>query len=252
LGSEWRGFATSRASSVSIFCRRPFHQYGSSGSGRWTHSEELLEGIIDDTHVGDGIEESDTLRESTTDFLHALESLHASIEGLEVLGEEDTDVTDSVESREQDGDDCELAILACRTRSDSSRGCGRSLRLLGGGGTRRTVEEDVDDVHALRGLGRREGLALDPESLLVVDDDSPAKVEVVVLDADESARLEEGESVGGMVENVTEILLEDIELLSELVVVGDALLVLDHDRSLGHVQRLELCRRHGVSERTRR
>lgn len=62
-----------------------------------------------------------------------------------------------------------------------------------------------------------------------------------MLDANETAGLEEGEGVGRVVENVAEVLVEDVELLPELVVVGNVLLVGDNDGGTGFVEGLELC-----------
>lgn len=77
---------------------------------------------------------------------------------------------------------------------------------------------------------------LGSEALLVVDDAAPSKVEIIVLDADETTGLEEGKSVGGVVENVAKILVEDVELLTKLVVVGNVVLVLDDDVVLARVE----------------
>lgn len=125
-----------------------------------THAEELLERIVDDTHVLDRIEKRDSIREPSSHLLHALERLLPRLRGLEVLGEEDANVADSVEGGEKDGDDGELAFLAGRAGTNTGRGGGRTLLLNRRSGTGCAVQEDVDDVLALRSFGRGERLAL--------------------------------------------------------------------------------------------
>lgn len=127
---------------------------------RTTHAEELLERIVDDTHVLDRIEKRDSIREPSSHLLHALERLLPRLRGLEVLGEEDANVADSVEGGEKDGDDGELAFLAGRAGTNTGRGGGRTLLLNRRSGTGCAVQEDVDDVLALRSFGRGERLAL--------------------------------------------------------------------------------------------
>lgn len=54
-----------------------------------------------------------------------------------------------------------------------------------------------------------------------------------MLDPDEPARLKERQRVRRVVEHVAEVLVEEVELLTELVVVGDVVLVRNDDgRSL--------------------
>lgn len=127
---------------------------------RTTHAEELLERIVDDTHVLDRIEKRDSIREPSSHLLHALERLLPRLRGLEVLGEKDANVADSVEGGEKDGDDGELAFLAGRAGTNTGRGGGRTLLLNRRSGTGCAVQEDVDDVLALRSFGRGERLAL--------------------------------------------------------------------------------------------
>jgi hypothetical protein len=181
-------------------------------------------------------------------------------------------VRDSVESGEKDGDDGELAVFVRRARPDGGDGGrGAGFRLGGGhgGGALRKVEEDVDDVLVLRRLVGGEGLALcttaykhpsasrfevrkgrgkrtrsthlrsDP--LLVVNDDTPREVHLIVLNPDETTGLKERQSVSRVVENVAKVLVEEVELLTELVVVGDVVFVGDDDRRSLFVEGAEFC-----------
>lgn len=52
------------------------------------------------------------------------------------------------------------------------------------------------------------------QSFLVIDDAAPSEIKIVVLDANESTRLKERKRVSGVIQHVTEILDENIELLS--------------------------------------
>lgn len=70
---------------------------------------------------------------------------------------------------------------------------------------------------------------LGSQSLLIVDNATPPKVQVIVLDSHESSRLKEGQRVGGMIQHVSKILDQDVELLSEIVVVRNGLLIFDEN-----------------------
>lgn len=82
---------------------------------------------------------------------------------------------------------------------------------------------------------------LGSETLLVVDDAAPSKVEVIVLDANETTGLEEGKSVGRVVKNVAKVLVEDVELLTKLVVIGNVVLILNDNVVLARVEGAKLC-----------
>lgn len=63
-----------------------------------------------------------------------------------------------------------------------------------------------------------------------------------MLDADKSTGLEEGESVGRMIQDVAKILVEDVELLAKLVVVGNVLLIRNDEAGLDEVEFAKFCR----------
>lgn len=95
-----------------------------------THPQELLESFVLDAHVIDGIQQRNSVREPPLDLLDALERLHPRLEGLEVLGEEDTDMRDAIEGGEEDGDDGELSLVVGAAGANANGGGGCSL--LGG------------------------------------------------------------------------------------------------------------------------
>jgi len=74
-----------------------------------------------------------------------------------------------------------------------------------------------------------------------VDDDSPSEIEIVVLDGDESTRLEEGEGVGRVGDDVSEILTEFVKLLLPIVVLSDGFLVRDDDLGAFDLGETEFC-----------
>lgn len=63
------------------------------------------------------------------------------------------------------------------------------------------------------------------KALLVVDDDAPAKVELLVLDLDQTTRLKEGQGVVGVRDNLAEVGSKRVKLLAELVVLRYALFI---------------------------
>lgn len=89
--------------------------------------------------------------------------------------------------------------------------------------------ETGQNGQATEGEGRARGTNLGRLALREVDNDSPSEVETVVLDGDKTTGLEEGEGVGGVGDNVPEVLSELLELLLALVVLSDGLLVGNDD-----------------------
>ena len=97
--------------------------------------------------------------------------------------------------------------------------------------TRSVLRMDCNaQYRPLKGMTERTNLGR--QSLLVVDNDTPAKVELLVLDLHETSRLEEWKAVVGVGHDLPEISRHLVKLLTILVVTRDELLVGDSDRSL--------------------
>lgn len=102
------------------------------------------------------------------------------------------------------------------------------------------MQQHVDDVLLLRRHVGRQRLALLTQPLLKVDDAAPPKVILLVLDPDKAAWLQERESVGGVVEDVAQVFVLDLELLTDLVVFPNVVFVRNLDLRLGLLQLSEL------------
>ena len=149
----------------------------------------LLEGGLADLHVLDRVQQRLGVSVPLVDFLQALEYRRPTVSAAEVAGHEDADAGDLLDEIEVDGNDDHLSFVL------GGRG-GRERRQLVGVGALGGVAADVQQgVHHVGELCVQWVVLLFGRLLLEVDDDAPAEVLVVVLDANESAGLHEGDHV---------------------------------------------------------
>ena len=64
-------------------------------------------------------------------------------------------------------------------------------------------------------------------TLLIVDDNTPTKIELSVFDLDETTGLEERQAIGWVGDDFSEIGPQLVELVSVVVIVGDFILIRD-------------------------
>ena len=69
-------------------------------------------------------------------------------------------------------------------------------------------------------------------SLLIIDDDAPSEIEILMFDFNKTTRLQERQAIAGMSNYVFEVRVHLVELLSIFVILRHKLLVIDLDRSL--------------------
>jgi hypothetical protein len=84
------------------------------------------------------------------------------------------------------------------------------------------------------------------QSLLVVDNNTPSKIEILVLDLDKPPGLEEGQTVIWMCDDFPEVGGHLIQLLTVLVVLGDKLLIGNNYRRLFGLFLTQLYRWHEI------
>ncbi len=142
-------------------------------------------------------------------------------------------MTDSIQRRQQHGNDERNAFLPRRTGLNAAW-CGYHVRaVFGDTPARCAVEQHVNDVLFVRRefLGRRPSLVLRGNSLLEVDDDTPAKVKLLVVHFDKTAWLEERQGVGRMRDDLTEVRGQLIKLLATFIVLRNEVFIGYHRRT---------------------